>query len=251
MTDMLLTVLAYALVGFLAQLVDGAIGMAYGVVSTSLLLLQGVSPATASASVKMAEVVTTGVSGASHHLLGNVNRKLVLQLLIPGVLGGVLGAYVLSSLDGARLKPYISGYLIVMGAVIIFKAFRTIRERQVDLRATIPLGLFGGFFDAVGGGGWGPIVTTNLVALGNCPRRTVGSVNAAEFFVTLAQVFTFVVLLRMVMWPVSLGLLIGGVAAAPLAALACQRLPRRATMVLVGALIIIVSALNVYKALHG
>ncbi len=247
----MLIVVSYALVGFLAQLVDGAIGMAYGVVSTTLLLLQGVPPATASASVKMAEVVTTGVSGASHHLLGNVNRRLMLQLLVPGVLGGTLGAYVLCTLDGNWVKPYISGYLIVMGVVILIKAFREVRPREVDGRAAMPLGLFGGFFDAIGGGGWGPIVTTNLVALGNCPRQSVGSVNAAEFFVTLAQVFTFVVLLKTVMWQVSLGLLIGGVLAAPLAALACKRLPRRATMALVGILIIIVSALNVYNALRG
>ncbi|MHB0937447.1 MAG: sulfite exporter TauE/SafE family protein [Armatimonadota bacterium] len=239
----------FMLVGFCAQLIDGAIGMAYGVISTSLLLFLGVSPLHASASVKAAEMVTTGVSGFSHHLFGNIDRKLVLQLLVPGVIGGIAGAYILTRIDGNILKPYISAYLVVMGLVIIAKAFRPSRERTAQPGAVIPLGLGGGFFDAIGGGGWGPIVTTNMVAMGHCPRTTIGTVNAAEFFVTIAQVTTFVISIGVVMWQVSLGLLLGGVLAAPLAAYLCKRLPRKTIMVLVGVLICIVSAINIYKAL--
>lgn len=243
------TILFFIVVGFCAQLIDGAIGMAYGVISTSLLLFLGVPPLQASASVKAAEIVTTGVSGISHHLWGNINRKLMLRLLIPGVIGGVLGAYILTRIDGKILKPYISAYLIIMGLVILIKAFRAQRERQLTPHAVIPLGLSGGFFDAIGGGGWGPIVTTNMVAMGHCPRTTIGTVNAAEFFVTLAQAATFVVSIGIVMWKVSAGLLIGGVIAAPLAAYCCQRLPRKTIMLLVGILICVVSAINIYKAL--
>ncbi len=129
------------------------------------------------------------------------------------------------------------------------KAFRTSQAQEVRPKVVIPLALGGGFFDAIGGGGWGPIVTTNLVALGHCPRATVGSMNAAEFFVTMVQVATFVISIGIVMWQVSVGLLIGGVLAAPLAALICKRLPRKAMMILVGLLICIVSAINIYKAL--
>jgi len=243
------TIVFFMLVGFCAQLVDGAIGMAYGVLSTSLLLFLGVSPLHASASVKAAEMVTTGVSGFSHHLFGNIDRKLVFRLLVPGVIGGILGAYTLTRIDGNVLKPYISAYLVVMGMVIIVKAFRAHRERAVPPGVIIPLGLGGGFFDAIGGGGWGPIVTTNLVAMGQCPRTTIGTVNAAEFFVTLAQAATFIVSIGIVMWQVSVGLLLGGVLAAPLAAYLCKRLPRKTIMVLVGVLICAVSAINVYKAL--
>jgi hypothetical protein len=239
----------FMLVGFCAQLIDGAIGMAYGVISTSLLLFLGVSPLHASASVKAAEMITTGVSGASHHFFGNVDRKLVLQLLVPGVIGGVAGAYILTRIDGNMIKPYVSAYLVLMGVVIIVKAFRTNIERRVQPAAIIPLGLGGGFFDAIGGGGWGPIVTTNMVAMGHCPRTTIGTVNAAEFFVTIAQVATFIISIGVVMWQVSLGLLLGGVLAAPLAAYFCKRLPRKTIMLLVGVLICAVSAINIYKAL--
>jgi uncharacterized membrane protein YfcA len=249
LTDIGNPLVFFMIVGFIAQLIDGAIGMAYGVISTTLLLFLGVSPLHASASVKAAELITTGVSGASHHFLGNVQRTLMVQLLVPGVIGGIVGAYILTRVDGTVIKPYISAYLIVMGLVILYKAFRTSQAQEVRPKVVIPLALGGGFFDAIGGGGWGPIVTTNLVALGHCPRATVGSVNAAEFFVTMAQVATFVISIGIVMWQVSVGLLIGGVLAAPVAALICKRLPRKVMMILVGLLICLVSAINIYKAL--
>jgi len=248
------TVIAFMLVGFCAQMIDGAIGMAYGVISSSLLLFLGYSPVQAGASLKMAEMVTTGVSGVSHHLFGNIDRKLLVPLLVPGVIGGILGAYILTNIPGDIIKPFISAYLVVMGVVIIVKAFRASQERNATPRAVAPLGLVGGFFDAIGGGGWGPIVTTNMVAMGHSPRKTIGTVNAAEFFVTVAQAVTFVVTLLIkrqsgdIMWQISLGLLLGGVLAAPLAAYLCKRLTRRTIMVLVGVLICTVSTFTIYKA---
>jgi uncharacterized protein len=178
----------FIVVGFLAQMIDGALGMAYGVSSNAFLLSIGIPPAAASASVHAAEVVTTAVSGISHWRFGNIDKKLLLRLMLPGVIGAAIGAYILSSLPGDMLRPYINAYLLVMGLVILRKAFITQPKPIHDIpRLVSPLGFIGGFFDAIGGGGWGPIVTTTLVARGNSPRTTIGSVNASEFFVTLSQ----------------------------------------------------------------
>lgn len=181
-------------VGLVAQAVDGALGMAYGITSTSFLLASGVSPAVASASVHIAEVFTTGVSGISHVKLGNVNKSLFLKLLIPGILGAVLGAFILTSIDGKILKPYISIYLLIMGVYIISKIFRKIKPAQHAPKHVAKLALFGGFIDSVGGGGWGPVVTTTLVGSGHNPRETIGTVNFAEFFLTFASAIVFAVL---------------------------------------------------------
>jgi len=226
-------------------------GMAYGVSSNAFLLSLGIPPAAASASVHMAEVVTTGVSGFSHWRLGNVNWKLVRRLLIPGVLGGIAGAYLLTSIDGNVIKPYISAYLLIMGIVILVKAFRNPTPSNGEHGTpTSLLGLVGGFFDAIGGGGWGPLVTTTLVARGDNPRFTIGSVNLSEFFVTLATSITFVLTLSFSQyWQIILGLLIGGVIAAPLAAFMARKLPIKALMILVGLLIIFLSVRTIYLAL--
>jgi len=247
-----LSILLYVLVGFVAQTIDGALGMAYGVSSNTFLLSLGLSPAAASASVHMAEVVTTGVSGISHWRLGNIDWKLVKRLLIPGVIGGVAGAYLLTSIDGDIIKPFISGYLLIMGAYIIFKAFtknRHVNDGTHTARVSV-LGLIGGFCDAIGGGGWGPIVTTTLVARGKNPRLTIGSVNFSEFFVTLAESITFVLTLKFSQyWQIILGLLVGGAIAAPLAARVTKHLPVKALMILVGSLIVILSIRTIYLAL--
>ncbi|MBK8617080.1 MAG: sulfite exporter TauE/SafE family protein [Anaerolineales bacterium] len=248
-----LTFLLYVLVGFLAQMIDGALGMAYGVSSNSFLLSLGIPPAAASASVHMAEVVTTGISGYSHWKLGNVDWKLVRRLLVPGVIGGVLGAYILTSIDGNIIKPYIAIYLLIMGGVIIYKAF-TIKPRKKPDEYHGPrislLGLFGGFCDAIGGGGWGPVVTSTLVARGKNPRMTIGSVNFSEFFVTLGQSILFVLTLSFgEYWRVILGLLIGGAIAAPIAAKLAQKLPLKALMIFVGILIIALSIRTLYLAI--
>jgi len=239
-----LTILLYVLVGFAAQMIDGALGMAYGVSSNTFLLSLGIPPAAASASVHMAEVVTTGVSGAAHWRLGNIDWNLVKRLLVPGVLGGIAGAYLLTSIDGNIIKPFVSAYLLIMGVVILVKAFRYDPKPHsgVHTARVSALGVVGGFFDAVGGGGWGPIVTTTLVARGKDTRLTIGSVNFSEFFVTLAQSVVFVLTLNFrEYWQIILGLLIGGVIAAPIAAVMAKKLPVKALMMLVGVIIIILS----------
>ncbi|HEY0843896.1 MAG TPA: sulfite exporter TauE/SafE family protein [Noviherbaspirillum sp.] len=236
-------------VGFLAQAIDGALGMAYGVTSTTFLLSAGASPAMASASVHIAEIFTTGVSGVAHARLGNVNKKLFLRLLVPGVIGAVLGAAVVTHVDGKAMKPFISAYLLIMGIVILGRAWRTIRRRHDEPKHVGKLALFGGFVDAAGGGGWGPVVTTSLVGSGHDPRTTIGSVNFAEFFLALAGAASFTVMAGSGVWVLVLGLVIGGLFAAPFAALVTKRLRARTLLILVGALISLVSALNLYQAL--
>ncbi len=246
-----LGILVYVLVGFLAQMIDGALGMAYGVSSNTFLLSIGIPPAAASASVHMAEVVTTGISGAAHWRLGNIDWKLVKRLLLPGVIGGVTGAYLLTSIPGDVIKPFISAYLLIMGGVIIYKAFnlKEFKPKEHGARVSL-LGLVGGFFDAVGGGGWGPIVTTTLVARGKEPRLAVGSVNFSEFFVTFSESVMFVFTLAFAdYWKIILGLLIGGAIAAPLAAILAKKLPVKTLMILVGLVIIILSIRTILLAL--
>jgi uncharacterized protein len=248
-----LNILLYVLVGFIAQMIDGALGMAYGVSSNTFLLSLGIPPAAASASVHMAEVVTTGISGFSHWKLGNVDWKLVRRLLVPGVIGGVIGAYLLTSIDGNILKPYIAAYLLFMGGIIIYKALTMKSQHKLDdyhgPRISL-LGLLGGFCDAIGGGGWGPVVTSTLVANGKHPRMTIGSVNFSEFFITLSESITFVLALSFGQyWQIILGLLIGGAIAAPIAALLSQKLPIKILMVIVGILIVILSIRTLYLAI--
>jgi uncharacterized membrane protein YfcA len=238
-----------AAVGFIAQSIDGALGMAYGISATTFLLGTGASPAVASASVHIAEIFTTGLSGLSHLRLGNVDRKLMLRLLIPGVIGGVLGALVVTKFDGAALKPWISGYLLVMGIYVLAKAWRHRRKPAQEPKHVAKLALFGGFVDAAGGGGWGPVVTTSLVGAGQDPRRTIGSVNFAEFFIAIASAGAFVIFIDAAPWATVAGLVAGGMFAAPLAAFLCRALPARALLVLVGTLISGLSVYNLMKAL--
>ena len=235
-------------VGLLAQVIDGALGMAYGITSTTFLLATGVSPAVASASVHIAEVFTTGVSGIAHVKLGNVNKNLFLRLLIPGITGAVVGAVVLSSIDGKVLKPYISIYLLIMGIYIISKVYRKIQAAKHEPKHVAKLALFGGFVDAVGGGGWGPVVTTTLVGTGYNPRATIGTVNFAEFFLTFASAIAFSILVGEGPWPIVAGLVFGGLFAAPFAAYLCKKLHARTLLVMVGILISAVSLFNLYKS---
>lgn len=238
----------YVAAGFIAQLIDGALGMAYGVSASSLLMAFGVPPAATSATVHAAECFTTGASAISHHAFGNVDRYLFRRLLIPAVLGAIIGAYALSAIDGDVLKPYVSGYLIVMGVVIIAKAFFRVPPRNVTTHLT-PLGFFGALVDAMGGGGWGPIVASNLIVRGNDVRITVGSVNAVEFFVTLAASITFLLTIGLTHWTIILGLALGGVIAAPIGAWAAKRIPHKPFMILVGVLVTAVSLRNLLKVL--
>lgn len=236
-------------VGFLAQAIDGALGMAYGVTSTTFLLSAGASPAMASASVHIAEIFTTGVSGVSHAKLGNVNKKLFLRLLVPGMIGAVLGAVLVTQIDGKAMKPFISAYLLIMGIYILSKAWRKIKPRTGEPKHVGKLALFGGFVDSAGGGGWGPVVTTSLVGSGNDPRTTIGSVNFAEFFLALAGAASFTLMIGTGVWLLVLGLVIGGLFAAPFAAMVTRSLKTRTLLILVGTLISIVSIFNLYKAL--
>jgi hypothetical protein len=239
-------------VGLLAQVIDGALGMAYGVTSTSFLLAVGVSPAMASGATHLAEVFTTGVSGVSHLKMGNVNKRLFFSLLIPGIIGGLIGAYVLSHIDGKVLKPFISAYLLLMGIYVLSKAFRHTRaRREVSAGKVVPLALFGSLMDTTGGGGWGPIVTTSLVGSGHDPRTTIGSVNFAEFFLTVTVAAALFSILDNSVWLIVAGLVIGGLFAAPLAAYLTKRLNAKVLLVLVGTLISAISAFNLYMAYSG
>ena len=236
------------LVGLAGQIVDGTLGMAYGVTCSSFLLALGTAPALVSYSVKVSEIFTTGVSGISHIFHQNVNKTLFLELCIPGVVGGVTGAYILSNFPGEKFKPWISAYLILMGAYILYRANHKPISITPEPAKAIPLALTGGFLDAVGGGGWGPVVTSTLLAKGHQPRFVIGSVNMAEFFVTLSQALTFFFFLKLENLPLIAGLILGGVIAAPFAAKLCKILPAKTMMRLVGILLIVVSVHTLLRA---
>ncbi|AKH37221.1 MULTISPECIES: sulfite exporter TauE/SafE family protein [Nitrosomonas] len=235
-------------VGFLAQVIDGALGMAYGITATTFLLASGANPAAASASVHIAEIFTTGVSGIAHAKFGNVNKHLFTRLLLPGILGGILGAVLVTHIDGTLFKPFVSAYLLLLGIYILSKAFRQLNIRKEAPKHVGKLALFGSFMDAAGGGGWGPIVTTTLVGTGNDPRTTIGSVNFAEFFLTLTSAAVFALLMETNTWPIIIGLIFGGLFAAPFAAILCKKFHARTLLILVGILITIISLFNLYKA---
>ena len=242
--------LTFAIVGFVAQLIDGALGMAYGVTASSLLLSGGTAAATASASVHLAEIGTTFASGASHWRFGNVNWRTVRWIGIPGAAGAFFGATTLSNLNGDAVTPYVSGVLMALGIYIIVRfAFGVTRKpvapEHLRGRFLAPLGIFGGFIDAIGGGGWGPVTTPALMTAGRmAPHTAVGSASASEFLVTVAASAGFVANLGtsgIDGWIVA-GLLIGGVAAAPLAAWVVRRLPAPVLGTMVGVLILVVNA---------
>lgn len=244
-----ISIFVFIVVGFIAQLIDGSLGMAYGVSANSFLLTLGLSPAVASASVHASEVVTTLVSGLSHLKFGNIDKRMVLNLLIPGVIGGAVGAYLLTSLDGNVIKPYIAIYLLIMGIRILYKAFRPTveHEREPKRGLLAALGLAGGTLDAMGGGGWGPVVTSTLISTGHSPRKTIGSVNFSEFFVTVTESVVFILTIGLTHWKIILGLLIGGIIAAPLGAFVTRKLPTKAIMIIVGCLIIFLQLRTLYQ----
>ncbi|WP_026629960.1 sulfite exporter TauE/SafE family protein [Dyadobacter alkalitolerans] len=239
----------YLLVGLAAQLVDGALGMAYGVTSTSFLLSLGVPPAISSTSVHVAEMFTTGASAISHFRYKNINKKLFKSLLIPGVLGAVTGAYLLSDvIDGDLVKPYIAAYMLILGLIIIRKAL----QKNLVKNKTKKIGILaaaGGFLDSIGGGGWGPIVTSTLLGQGRDPRYTVGSVNAAEFVIAFASGVTFLIFTGVSSWQVVSGLIIGGVIAAPFGAMLVGKIKRKPLMLIIGALVIGLSVRTIWLSL--
>jgi uncharacterized membrane protein YfcA len=239
----------FAGIGFIAQMVDGALGMAFGVIASSSLIAFGLPPALASAAVHAAEVVTTGISGASHVWNRNVDRQLFLRLVIAGVLGGVFGAYILTGLPEEIIKPIVTLYLASMGVLIFLRVLKLLPHRW---SLPVPaLGGVGGFLDAIGGGGWGPLVASTLIAKGDDPRRSIGSVNLAEFFVTVAISVTFLTQLDLASYgKVVLGLVIGGALAAPLAGYFIRLIPTRAALVLVATVITGLSVYNIYGLVY-
>jgi uncharacterized protein len=239
----------YLMVGVMAQLVDGALGMGYGATATSFLLTLGVPPAVSSTSVHLSEMFTTGASAISHFKFKNINKKLFKTLLIPGVIGSVIGAYLLSDIiDGNIIKPYISAYMVVLGCIIVSKGIKKVNAKKPTKRLGV-LAIFGGFMDAVGGGGWGPIVTSTLIGRGRDPRYTIGSVNAAEFAVAFASGVTFLLFEGINSWQVVLGLMLGGMIAAPLGAYLVNKVNRRPLMIIVGLLVIFLGLRVVLKAI--
>ncbi len=245
---MLEDLILFIAVGFAAQMIDGAAGMAYGVSATTVLLSFGVPPATASATVHAAEVFTTGASGLSHWRLKNVRFDLMWKLAIPGAVGGAIGAFLLASIDAGLIRPFVSAYLLIMGAVILAKALRGYAAPKRVEKFIAPLGFVGGLLDAMGGGGWGPIVASNLLGRGETPRTAIGSVNLAEFFVTLVISAMFVATIGLDLWPMIAGLIIGGVIAAPLAAYVAKIAPARALLAVVGGVVILLSLRDIVRA---
>lgn len=238
--------------GFLAQMVDGTLGMAYGVSCNTLLRSLGIPSALSSFCVHAAEIFTSLFSGISHFTMKNFDQKLFQRLILPGVLGGIVGAYILTSVDDSVISPFISVYLIVMGIIIFCKAFslQKLPARKIGW-GVYPLAAIGGFSDSLGGGGWGPVVTSTLVATNCDVRKTIGSVNAAEFFVTLAESITFFLTIGSLgdAFPAVLGLIVGGIFASPIAAYLCKKLPLKPLMMFVGALIVVVNLLKLLGAL--
>ncbi|MBK9103386.1 MAG: sulfite exporter TauE/SafE family protein [Saprospiraceae bacterium] len=242
--------LLFCLAGFIAQIIDGTLGMAYGVSCSTILLQLGISPAVASASVHTAEVFTTGVSGLSHLYFKNVDKNLFIRLAIPGIIGAVIGAFLLSKvLDGNVVKPFIAGYLLVLGILILIKSIREPLFKD-EIKRVSPLGFIGGLLDAIGGGGWGPVVTSNIIHRGKTPQMTIGTVNTAEFFVAFFSTGVFLFFLGLEGWKIILGLIFGGVLAAPVGPYLIKFLRPRVLMFIVGIFIIITSCYTIYLSLR-
>ena len=247
----LAALLPFIAVGFAAQLVDGALGMAFGVISNTLLVgILGVPPALASQRVHVVECFTTGVSGISHLLHRNIDGKLFVRLVIPGMIGGFFGAYLLSNLDAGIVKPFVLLYLTGIGVYLLVRGIMY-PPKLKEAKLVAPLGLVGGFLDAAGGGGWGPVVTSNLLAQGAHPRKVIGTVNTAEFFIALTISLTFLVTLSAeALSRPMLGLLIGGIAAAPFGALVAKRFPAKPLLVMVGVVLIATSAYGIWRTFN-
>ncbi len=226
--------------GFLAQMVDGALGMGYGLTSMTVLLSAGIEPAVISGSIHTAELFASGASGYSHYRFGNVNKKLFKILVVPGVLGAVLGAVLITHLGREQaeiIKPILAIYTLVLGVKILWQAFKEVKNKKFKRYGW--LAGAGGFLDSFSGGGWGPIVTTTLVTKTKTPKYVIGTVSLTEFFVTLSSTLTFFFLLGISHWQTILGLIAGGVAAAPVAARLAGKMHRRTSFICLGVLVII------------
>ncbi|MES2429225.1 MAG: TSUP family transporter [Bacteroidota bacterium] len=230
--------------GFVFALIDGAIGMSYGVTSTTFSLSMGVPPASASMGVHLSEILSNGIAGWMHYRMGNVNWKLFKLLLIPGIIGAVMGAYLLSSLEhySQYSKPFVSLYTLILGIVIFRKALNLKRKRTGDkIKKISLLGFGGGFIDAVGGGGWGSIVLSSLIAGGRNARFSLGTVKLSRFFIALMSSITFITMLNSAHWEAVAGLVIGSALASPIAAKISNKISTKAIMVSVGIIVILIS----------
>lgn len=240
----------FVAIGFAAQIVDGALGMAFGVITQTLLVsVVGVAPAAASASVHVVELFTTGTSGISHIFHRNVDWKLFLRLVPAGIVGGVSGAYLLSNIDASVARPFVMAYLAGIGVYLMVKALRLRKPRFANPRYTAPLALVGGFLDAAGGGGWGPVVTSNLLVQGGEPAKTIGTVNTSEFLLTATISIAFITTLGLAAFTTAtVGLIVGGVIAAPFGALMAKRMQPRVLLLAVSAVLIATSVFSIWKA---
>ena len=238
--------------GFVFALIDGAIGMSYGVTTTSFSLSMGIPPASASMGVHLSEILSNGIAGWMHYRMGNINWKLFKMLLIPGIVGAVAGAFLLSSLEhySKFTKPFVSVYTLVLGVVILSKAFKSgVTKSSEKIKKIGLLGLGGGFIDAVGGGGWGSIVLSTLIAGGRNPRFSLGTVKLSRFFIALMSSITFLTMLNGKHWEAVAGLVIGSAVASPIAARISNRISSKAIMVAVGVIVILVSIKSIYAFL--
>lgn len=240
--------LKYILIGFIAQLIDGTMGMAYGISArTFLRSFAGLDTVAASVVVHCSEVFTSLASGISHYKLNNFTKENLLKLAISGAIGGFLGSWFLTSL-GNKLEIFIDVYLIVMGFKILLKALSKEEQKDNKVHMLPLLGLVGGFLDATGGGGWGPVVTASLVSKQKDVKKTIGTVNIAEFIVTIIETTSFVIFFKGFenYLNIILGIIIGGVIAAPIAAVCCKKTPVKKLMVLIGVLLIGVYSYTLY-----
>ncbi len=255
--------IVFAGVGFVAQMIDGGLGMGFGITANAVLLCFGVTPAAASASVHVSKIFTSGISGVRHWKTENISKKLFWNLMIPGVVGGVAGAYFLSNIDGDKIKPFIAAYLFFLGIMVTQKAFRKLEEEETNnhfypihfigrnLESLLScsrdkkvrehpcfarvLGGIGGLIDSVGGGGWGPIVTSTLISKDHNKKHSIGSAISADFFITLATSITFLITLGFLSsWYAVFGLLIGGAVASPMSSVMCHRIAPRSLMLITG-----------------
>ncbi|MFC0514843.1 TSUP family transporter [Mucilaginibacter angelicae] len=236
--------------GFVFAMIDGAIGMSYGVTSTTFSLSMGIPPASASMGVHLSEILSCGIAGWMHYRMGNINWKLFKLLVIPGIIGAVTGAYLLSSLEHYSMytKPVVSVYTLILGIVIFRKAFNTQKKKSADKVKRISLlGLGGGFIDAVGGGGWGSIVLSTLIAGGRSPRFSLGTVKLSRFFVAMMGSITFIAMVNSSHWQAVAGLILGSALASPIAAKISNKISAKTIMVSVSVIVILISIRSILK----
>ncbi len=246
------SILPFIAIGFVAQAIDGALGMAFGVITNSLLVgFMGMPPAKASAKVHLVECFTTAVSGISHLLHGNIDKKLFLKLAIPGMIGGGTGAYLLSNIDASVVKPFVLIYLSAIGLWLLFRGIVSAPKVR-EAKLVSPLGFIGGFLDAAGGGGWGPVVTSNLLIQGAEPRKVIGTVSSAEFLLTLTISATFIANIGFSeLVGSTFGLLIGGLLAAPFGAVMAKRIAPKPMFIVIGAVLTLTSLFSLWKIISA